>query len=279
MTAAADALPPRTLRVVIVNYNSAALVAQRLQSAGLAGQAVTVVDNASEPDAVSKICAETGAEALLLPTNTGFAGGVNAALAHQPRDDRPVLLLNPDAEPTAADLAVLHATLVGGRWDAVAPVLVEPNGQLQVGAAGGRLTLWSTIVYFLFLAHLVPRLRGLFWTRRQAAQGGPAAWLCAACLLVRADAFTRFGPLPEDELVYAEDVAWGAAATARGARFILLGHVRVPHAKGASGGSAAWYLALGRLLRRRLGPLQGRLAVAVVRFGLATRRTLGRAIT
>jgi GT2 family glycosyltransferase len=119
----------------------------------------------------------------------------------------------------------------------------------------------------------------VFWTRRQAAQGGGAAWLCAACLLVRRDAFSRFGSLPEDEVVYAEDVAWGTSATARGGRFRLLADVRVPHAKGASGGSAAWHHALGRLLRRRLGPVRGRLAVAIMRTGLATRRALGRTVT
>ena len=104
-------------------------------------------------------------------------------------------------------------------------------------------------------------------------------WLCMACLLLAPDAFDRYGPIPEDELVYAEDVAWGTAATVRGATFRLVPEVTVRHERGASGSSERWVGALERLCRRRLGNRRGRIAVIVIRIGLGVRRALGRTVT
>jgi GT2 family glycosyltransferase len=265
------------VRVVLVNYRSAADVRRRLSSDALRDADVVVVDNGSEPDDVQALCKEYGATAVLLDANVGFAAGVNAAWERcRGRPALPLLLLNPDAELTAGGLDTLLSELDVPGTTGVAPLLAEPSGRLQVGAAGGPVTVRSVVAYFLLGAHLLPRWRGVLLTRRQSRTADRVSWLCMACLLLTPDALDRFGPLPEDEIVYAEDVAWGGAATGRGAVLRLVPRLVVTHPHGSSGGSSAWARSFERLLLRRLGPVRGRVAVAAMRTGLAVRRLAGR---
>ena len=260
--------------VVIVNYRSADDIEARLRSGALAGSRIVIVDNASEPGRVSEIAAAYGTQVVLSPTNTGFAGGVAAGVRALGPVAR-ILLLNPDAALTRDQFLTLGAALVPG-VDGVAPLLVQPDGIDQVGVAGGPVTLTSTAGYFLGISHVLPAVTGIFLTRRQArASGGRVDWLCAGCLLLRGDAFTRWGDLPTDELVYAEDLAWGTQASLLGATFRLVTGVEVVHAVGGSGSSELWVGALNRLLRRRLGPVRGSLAVFTVKVGLVMRARAG----
>lgn len=271
---------PARVRVILVNYNSCDDVEARLASEALQDADVVVVDNASDPERVQALCDERGATAVLLGRNEGFAAGVNAGWqAVRDRPPLPLLLLNPDAVVTRASLDQLLEELAATGATGVAPLLVEPSGRPQVGVAGGPLSVLSVSAYFLFLAHVLPGLRGVFLTRRQSRSPGEVAWLCMAALLLAPDALDRFGAVPEDEVVYAEDIAWGTAATAAGARLRLVSSVTVLHPHGSSGASDQWLGAFERLLRRRLGPLSALLCVLAVRAGLAARRVLGRRIS
>lgn len=260
------------IQVVIVNYASLDDVRARVASPALRDCDVIVVDNGSDPAEIQRLCTHFQARAVLLPVNRGFAGGVNAALAAGLVDEkRPILLLNPDVDLPVAGLHALSAALKAGGRDAVAPLLRTPDGRLQVGVAGEQPSLWSICVYFLFLAHLFPGLRGIFLTRRQSRKAVLVSWLCMACMLARGDAFTRYGPLPEDELVYGEDVAWGSRATAAGARLALAPAVSVVHRQGASGGTELWQKSTERLYRRQLGRSRGCVAIVAMRVGLSLR--------
>jgi GT2 family glycosyltransferase len=268
------------VRAVLVNYRSADDIEERLRSGVLrTSDEVLIVDNASDPERVRSWESAHGVRAILLPDNVGFAAAVNTAVLAS-RTTGPILLLNPDLELTSEALDALVAELEAGApgLTGVAPLLLDEDGGVQVGAAGGPLTAGAVAAYFLLLSHLVPSLRGVFLTRRQLARGAPADWLCMACLLVTGDAFARFGPVPEDELVYAEDLAWGTAATLSGARFALLPDLRVVHRRGASGGSARWVGAFERTVRGRIPGPRGAAAVASVRLGLGLRKALGRRV-
>lgn len=267
-----------TLTVVLVNFRCLPDIENILESGVLGGHDVIVVDNGDDPAGVRQVCATRNATPILIEHNVGFAAAVNRAVATVERPRRPWLLLNPDVEITVADLAILIDRLDEG-GDGVAPLLAGSDGRLQIGPGGGALTLSSVAVYFLFLAHVLPKLRGVFLTRSQSRQAHEVAWLCMACLVLVPDAFSRFGPIPEDELVYAEDLAWGTSASARGARFRLIPELTVTHQQGASGGSAMWIGAFKRLCRARLGPVRGRMAVTAVTVGLGVRRLMGRRST
>jgi N-acetylglucosaminyl-diphospho-decaprenol L-rhamnosyltransferase len=271
----AEAAP---LRIVIVNYGSADRLQAMLGDPIFAPHDVIVVDNASEPEQVLDLARAHGATPLLLERNIGFGAAVNAALRAVPRSELPVLLLNPDVTMKAGLLDELRHRLVRGRLDGIGPLLREESGKIPVGVGGFGPTLWTVTAYAAFITHLLPWTRGLFLTRRQAAHGRQPDWLCMACLLLRADAFTRFGPIPEDELVYAEDVAWGSIASELGARFALAADLSVLHEGGASGASAAWIGATERLIRRRLPGWRGGLAAWIFRLGLLIRRALGRTV-
>jgi GT2 family glycosyltransferase len=260
--------PP--VRAVLVNYHCADHIENRLRSGVFeVSDEVLIVDNHSDPERVAGWKSAYRVTPVLLPANVGFAAAVNEAVRRS-ATKAPILLLNPDAELDREGLARLLDALEG--VDGVAPLLRGTDGRVQVGAAGGPVTLASVATYFLFVSHLLPRQRGVFLTRRQLAAGTPADWLCMACLLVDPDAFIGYGPIPEDELVYAEDVAWGTSATTQGARFRLVPELDVVHEQGVSGGGDAWTGALERLFVRRLGPTRARVATAVMRFGLAVRR-------
>jgi N-acetylglucosaminyl-diphospho-decaprenol L-rhamnosyltransferase len=258
------------IRAVLVNYRCADHIEDRLRS-GLfeASDEVVIVDNDSDPERVDAWKSTYGVTPILLPRNVGFAAAVNEAIRHTVSNN-PILLLNPDAHLDARTLGVMLDGLSGG-LDGVAPLLRDTDGRVQVGAAGGPLTLGSVATYFLFLSHVWRSRRGIFLTRAQLTRGARADWLCMACLLVARDAFSRFGPVPEDELVYAEDLAWGTSASQQGAHFVLLPTADVVHEQGVSGGGNAWSGSFERLLLRRLGRIRGPVAVAVTRVGLTAR--------
>jgi len=266
------------LRIVIVNYGSADRLEAVLGSASLAPHEVIVVDNASEPEMVRDLARVHGATPLLLERNVGFAAAINEALRQAPRSDLPVLLMNPDVTIPGGLLSELSGRLQRERLDGIAPLLREGDGRIPVGVGGFSPSLWTVSAYAAFLTHLLPFTRGLFLTRRQAERGRQPDWLCMACLLVRADAFSRFGPIPEDELVYAEDLAWGASASQRGARFALAADLSVSHEGGVSGARTAWIGATDRLIRRHLPGWRGALAARIFRSGLVVRRALGRKV-
>lgn len=269
---------------VIVNYRSSSFVERLLASGGLAGTLVTIVDNGSEPERVKELAASSGATAILLETNIGFGAAVNVAVEELPPECREVLLVNPDVTMSQDTVVRLHRALNELDADAVSPViLVEGTGGVQGGNGGGPLSIRSLVDYYWFLAHLFPARRGLFLTRAQTQRlSRPCAldWLCMAFLLVRRDAFARFGPVPEEELVYSEDIAWGTKASAAGAQLFLVPSVSIEHRRGASGGSSydAYVGSLTRLLDRRLSPRRAIIARFIVRSGLLVRRAVGRKI-
>jgi GT2 family glycosyltransferase len=261
--------------VLIVNYRLADHIERLLASACLVPHRVLLVDNASQPERLRQIAGRFGTELLLLDRNYGFAGAVNRALA-QATPASTVLLLNPDVHMGSGTLDALRRALADDRGlTGVTPLLLNGDGSRQVGTAGGPPSVAGFFSYFCFVSHLLPRTRGVMFTRRQLASGLTPSWLCMACLLVRGDAFSRFGPVPEFELAYAEDVAWGVAASAAGARFAVLPRVTVVHEQGAAGESARWKHALARLAVREAGLVRGCLARVFMEVGLGVRALVG----
>ena len=80
--------------IIIVTYNSAAVIGSCLEAALASGAEVVVVDNASADGTVAEV-ARRGARVIANPSNRGFAAAVNQGFAvlNCPY----ILLLNPDA--------------------------------------------------------------------------------------------------------------------------------------------------------------------------------------
>jgi GT2 family glycosyltransferase len=194
--------PPSTRRagltVVVVAYGSADSLRRCL--APLADNyPILVADNSASPE-VARICTEAGALYLDTGGNLGFARAVNAALAHLDlaRDD--VLLLNPDAEVSAASVEALRAAL--DRRPALA--CVAPL-QRRVEGAPPATVCWP------FDTPWGPWLDavGLGGRRRQS-------FLSASVLLVRGAALADVGGFDEGYFLYAEEQDWQRRALGRG---------------------------------------------------------------
>lgn len=257
--------------MVIVNFRLADHIDALLRRCPFGRDArVLLVDNSSQPERLRSVADAHGADLLLLDRNYGFAVAVNRAVASAPGHAE-MLLLNPDVRLTPGALSALREARAVGGLTGVSPLLRNVDGTIQVGTAGGRLGVGAFAGYFLFLSNLFPRLPGVFFTRSQLRAGLRPAWLCMACLLLDGDAFRRFGPIPELELVYAEDIAWGVAASRAGAHFAVAPEVEVVHEQGAAGAGVLWRDAVARLSLRENGPWGGRMAAACMTLGLAVR--------
>lgn len=241
--------PPAALRVVILNYRTAALtidclgsLADQVPSLGPEARAV-VVDNGSGDGSADRI-----AEAIddrgwsrwsrVVPAgrNGGFSAGNNVGLG--PLDGEPepshVLLMNSDtlarpgalAELLAASRSRPDAGLIGPRleWPDATPQISgfrfpNPASELIAAAATGPIT----------------RLLGRFDVPIAAPEGPTAVdWLSFACVLIRAEAIREVGPMDEGFFMYYEDVDYCRRARRLGWPSLYWPAARVVHLRGGS---------------------------------------------
>jgi hypothetical protein len=246
---------PRTGRaaVVIVNYNTAALVVDCLRSlrpeADALGLTVLVVDNAS-PDgssgrlrtAVAEHAWDDWVEVIDAGRNGGFAAGNNAALRlllAAPAPPEFVLLLNPDTvvRPGAVGrlidfLDAYPATGIAGSR------LEDPDGTPHRAAFrfpsvagefenGLRLGAVSRL---LARAVVAPPPR---------PDAHPADWVCGASLLIRRAVLAQTGLLDEGFFLYFEEVDLCRRARAAGWECWHVPESRVVHLVGQATGMNA----------------------------------------
>jgi GT2 family glycosyltransferase/glycosyltransferase involved in cell wall biosynthesis len=214
--------------------------------------AVLVIENGpgSEPSLPE------GASLLRLPTNRGYAAGMNAGIrALRERGCDRVLLLNNDATLEPGALRALAEALDDPRVAAAGPVVVRAaDGRVESRGAdldleGGR---------FRLLGHGDPTPGG---EGRLAASVLPGV-----ALMVSAAALDRIGPLDEAYFHSFEDVDWCVRARDAGFDLALVLGARVRHAGGRTLGARSpdrlYYAARNHLralekLRKRHGLARG----------------------
>ncbi len=191
--------------VVILNYNGEKLLRDFLPSVvQYSGSAeVIVADNGSTDGSVA--CLEQmfpAVKLIRLDHNYGFCGGYNRAL--QQVDADYYVLLNSDVEVTAGWLGPMVALL--DKQPAVAAVqpkiLAWARKDLfeYAGAGGG---------YIDFLGY--PFCRGRMFKTVETDNGQyndsrPIFWATGACLMIRREAYHRFGGLDEDFFAHMEEI-------------------------------------------------------------------------
>ena len=201
--------------VVIVAFNSAAVIGRALSSLP-AGVQVVVVDNAST-DGSADIAAATDAFCLKNRKNLGFGRASNQGAAYCAREF--ILFLNPDAMLTAGALHRMLATAVRNpEAAAVGPRLIDETGRAT----------WR----FASILHPMPR-------RREAAPVEPEGACCiplltGAALLCRAEAFRKVGGFDENIFLYHEDDDLSLRFTRAGYSLIYEPAARVVHEFGRS---------------------------------------------
>ncbi|QFZ24844.1 glycosyltransferase [Saccharothrix syringae] len=172
-----------------------------------------VVDNASDDGTAALVAAHPSRpEALRLPGNVGYAGGLAAALPHVTTEY--VAWLNDDAVPEDGWLAALEDALdAAPRAAAATSSMLLADGSTQ--SAGVRLTADG------HGADLVLAGREVFG-------------FCGGAALVRRAALVEAGGVPESFFCYYEDTdtAWRLRLNGHGV--LSVGPARVRHRHGAS---------------------------------------------
>jgi N-acetylglucosaminyl-diphospho-decaprenol L-rhamnosyltransferase len=179
--------------VVVVTYQSGAHIDALLDSLPLTRLAgLVVVDNASTDSTRDLLARWQGkhVDPLLLPDNVGFGAGCNAGIARLPSAATAVLVLNPDARISTADIEQL-ATYLKARpaVGMVAPRLFQ--GPAPLPSAGEVASLGHELYYVL-----PPTLRWGLRDRRYPPtydRAGAVGVVEGACMLIRRSAFESAG--------------------------------------------------------------------------------------
>jgi GT2 family glycosyltransferase len=244
-----------------VAYRSDEHLSGCLAELGDAGD-VVIVDNSSSDD-TRDLAVARGARYLATGANLGFAAAVNVGLDAAWDGHTDVLLLNPDARVSAADVATLHEALhePGQRRAAVGPRLVGFDGKRQRASwpIPSPAQVWLD-------AFGLSRL----WR-------GPS-FVVGAVLLINGEALAEIGTLDERYFLYAEEADWQLRARRAGWTVAVVDAVVAKHVGAASSADAArrdeLFHTSADLFARRW---YGRLGWAVMRVGslvAAARRSL-----
>ncbi|WP_353827038.1 glycosyltransferase [Agromyces sp. SYSU T0242] len=249
--------PTAGLEVIVVAYGAPELLRRALEP--LAGLPVTVVDNSSLPE-IAALCEELGVRYLDPGRNGGFAAGVNAGLANRIAPGADVLLVNPDAEISADDVAALHRAL-HARPDlaSVGPAQVDDRG------AQARVEWWLPSPAGTWLEAL-----GLARLRRDPS------YVIGSVMLLRAEALEHVGAFDERYFLYAEEADWAYRAHRLGWRHDVVPEARAVHTGAGTGGDprrreAHFHASQERFLRKHFGAAGWQVARAGQWLGAMTR--------
>jgi N-acetylglucosaminyl-diphospho-decaprenol L-rhamnosyltransferase len=206
--------------IIIVTYNSAAVIGACLDAAMATGADVVVVDNASA-DATRAEVERRGVHLIANSWNRGFAAAINQGCAEL--NCRYFLLLNPDAivtsslEPLRTACDRPQSAGAGGR-------LLAADGRPQIGFMVRRLpTPAALILEVLLLNRIWPenpvnrnyRCLGLDYSRAQAVEQPAGAFL-----MIRREVWQQLGGLDEKFWpVWFEDVDFCRRAVNAGFSF------------------------------------------------------------
>lgn len=225
-----------------------------------------VVDNGSSDDTVATLRERfPWARVLALPRNLGFAGGCNAGLAAA--QGRHIALLNNDTEllPGCIEACVRFLDAEPG-VGIVGPQLLHPDGRLQ-NSIHNAPTLLGELVPLWALQTLWPRR---FPSKRRRHDGPvDVEAVLGACMVVRREALTEVGPLPEDYFFFLEETDWMVAMRQAGWRVVHLPAARLVHVHGATtkkrrplATRIEYHRSLYHFFHKRRGPLQASLVIA-----------------
>jgi N-acetylglucosaminyl-diphospho-decaprenol L-rhamnosyltransferase len=206
--------PLATLAVVAVSYFSDVELTRcltSLRSAESSRIRTWVVDNAQVDDLHRTMADHHGVQVLRPPSNLGYGGAVNFAVAHLPDDVEFVLVTNPDVRFTSSCLAAMVSHMREHPGTViVGPRIRTPDGSIYPSA---RALPSLTVGTGHALVHSI--WPGNPWSRRylqhdvssdEDVAPKSVGWLSGACMLVRRSVFEQLGGFDERFFMYFEDV-------------------------------------------------------------------------
>jgi len=224
------------LAVIIVNYNSAGLLRNCLESLDRhplrkGSMAVWVVDNASKDESVRLVREEFPHVQLIAnDRNVGFAAANNQAIVYS--QSRHALLINPDTEVLESTLdQMLEFVDRTPDAGAMGAQLINPDGSVQTSCRSFP-TAWAVFLRGTGLSHLLPRdpsLRRYLMLDWDHAATRVVDWLLGACLWMRRETLDQVGLLDDGFFMYYEDIDWCYRVKEAGWNVYYLAEARITH--------------------------------------------------
>ena len=228
--------------IVIVSYNTCALLRRCLESTSAVGfpVQVVVVDNASSDGSPALVEREFPAVQLIAnAANVGFAAATNQGIRTLREHSDFILLLNPDAHLCSGALEALAGFMQAHpRVGVCSPRLLYPDGRHQEGA-------WHfptlAMAFFDLFPPRGPLLGRLYssplngrYREEQASEPFPIDHPLGAAMLLRAETIDDVGLFDEGYWLYAEEVDWCFRCRQQGWAIWQEPRARVVHVGGAA---------------------------------------------
>jgi N-acetylglucosaminyl-diphospho-decaprenol L-rhamnosyltransferase len=236
-----SSIAPR-LGIVVVSYNTCALLRRCLQSTADVSLPVevVVVDNASADGSPAMVRDEfPGVRLIANHDNRGFAAATNQGIEAVRQGTDFVLLLNPDAwlcDGAAEELAGF--LLVHPRVGIAGARLLYPDGRPQEGAWRFPTLLMAFFDLFPPRGPLLGRLQSSYLNGRYQEERDdvpfPIDHPLGAAMMIRRETLADVGLFDEGYWMYAEEVDWCRRCREAGWAIWQVPAARVVHAGGAS---------------------------------------------
>lgn len=240
-----------SVSVVIVTYNSSAVLRSCLEGLVHDQIQIIIVDNAST-DGSATLASTVNPKARIVvnKANLGFARAVNIgadmALGSY------ILLLNPDASMMSSDVLRM-ADHMNAHEDigALAPLLAHPNGRLAIREGGRSPTIWRIWNHYSGLSRFATSasaLQGLYLLDKHVdATDVDLDWVSGAAMMVPTGLWRSINGLSERWFMYAEDIDICLRIRAKRRRVVITPSIIGVHGLGQSTGGGpstnpAWVL-------------------------------------
>lgn len=225
------------ISIIIVTYNSRRWMGRCLESLKASGAEIVVVDNASTDGTPEEVRRFPPVKFLQASRNLGFAAAAN--LGARQSTGSALLFLNPDTVCQSALDPLEEALESSPKVVAVAPRLVNAQGQVQIGFTVRRLpTAVSLLFEILLLNRIFPNnpvnrhYRCLDLDPERSAEVEQPA---GACLLVRRRSFEGCGGFDENFFpLWFEDVDLCQRLRQQGGALLFCPQVSFQHSGGHS---------------------------------------------
>ena len=208
--------------IIIVNYNSGALVSRCLKSLSeqtLCADELVVVDNAStDAESRSMLDAITNATVIRSDLNLGYGRAINLAVQKLTTTDY-IVCLNPDAFPEPDWLeAIVNAADSHPDHGSFASLMLREDDISIVDGAGDELH-FTGIPWRRFHKRTLP----------DNLQTEPVFSACAGAALYRTSLFNQLGGFDERYFMYVEDIDLGFRLQLAGHPCLLVSDAIVHH--------------------------------------------------
>jgi GT2 family glycosyltransferase len=275
------------LTAVVLNWRTPELTRRAVESLredGVPSARIVVVDNGSGDGGAATLGeALAGVRIVALEENVGFARGNAAGAAALP--GAAYLFVNSDAFiDRAGSVARLLAALADPRVGIAVPRLLNEDRTLQPSVVPFSTPL-SELIRASGLSRLVPnRLQPRLGTHWDHAETRPIEAAVGAVMLIRGTAWEELGGFDPSRFMYAEDHDLFRRAAAAGWRARFVAEAEFVHL-GSGSAARRWSdpdravrvaAAEAAMVREHLGPLAGRLTVALMAAGVAARSVVWR---